>query len=233
ALSTDTSSTNTASTDTANRAERTSDDELGPGGKAAAARRKGDVATAEEGVIDERFLSDRRLVDRCVAGEVAAWQQLYEEYHRPLLRSLSSMLAGAISGELADELAARVWCTLAENDGAALDRYDPRRGARFITFLRLIARDELKRHFRSEGRRRQREIVVGMSRQGSDDAESALWAGIDGFVEGLTPAERRFFDDVLVPSDGNGEQSEERYSKTNRWQLRHRIREKLQLHLGM
>lgn len=186
-----------------------------------------------EAVLDDRYRRDRELVDRCVGGEVAAWQQLYEEYHGPLLRSLSSMLAGAISGELAEELASRVWYTLAENDGAVLDRYDPHRGARFVTFLRLIARDELKRHFRSEGRRRQREITVGMARQRIDGAESSLWAGIDGFVEELTPAERKFFNEVLLPTDGTGEESEERYSKTNRWQLRHRIREKLQLHLGL
>ncbi|TWT87516.1 RNA polymerase sigma factor [Pseudobythopirellula maris] len=176
-------------------------------------------------------LIDREMIDRCVRGDIDAWQTLYDQFHSVLLRSIAAMLRGSTGEELVEEVASRVWCALAENDGALLDRYDPQRGARFITFLRLIARDELKRHFRSEGRRKQRELTVGSARPRIDCEEHHLWARLDEFLCELTPAERKFFNEVLVPEGGAEESKEDEYTKSNFWQLRHRIREKLQLHL--
>ncbi len=77
-------------------------------------------------------------MERCLAGEVAAWEELYAQYHDVLLASVRCFLGQARSDHnLVDEIAARVWYALVANDGALLAKYDPKRGARIITFMRL------------------------------------------------------------------------------------------------
>lgn len=85
-------------------------------------------------------IADLHLVDRCLNGEVAAWEELYAQCHEPLCTAIRSKLRQGITDpNLVDEMAARVWYAVVKNDGELLSRYDPERGGRVITFLRAIA----------------------------------------------------------------------------------------------
>ena len=170
-------------------------------------------------------LSDRKLVERCLAGEVAAWEELYAQCHQPLLSLISAMLRQP-DASLVDEIAARVWYALVENDGELLGRFDPARGTRLITFMRALARDLAARHYRSELRRqkREREVLRQKSRYHIPE-EDATDASLDEFMATLTPHERGFCSrhHLATPSD----EGEQLASPDSVWQLTRRIRRKL------
>jgi len=144
--------------------------------------------------------ADAELVCRCVEGEVAAWEELYQGYHPRLLRSIEYILGpDNFDPNLVDEMAARVWHALVAEDGELLARFDARRGTRLSTFMRAVARDLIGRHFRAERRRRNRE---------RESCRAASWCGVDEFDEtevsfselrdSLTPNEREFLDQHLA-----------------------------------
>ena len=50
------------------------------------------------------------LVDRCLLGEVAAWEEIYRQCHDPLCAAIKSLLGpGFHDPNLVDDIAARVW----------------------------------------------------------------------------------------------------------------------------
>lgn len=174
--------------------------------------------------------ADADLVRRCVAGEVPAWETLYEQCHPPLLRSVACMIPGGRPDpNLVEELAARVWYALVAEDAELLARFDSRRGARLTTFIRAIALDVTSRHFRSEQRRRRRERE-GSSDQPYHDAHDVtqLQASWDEFRQTLTRAERRFLDRHLDAVEDDGETSQAYALK-----LASRVRRKLRMFLGL
>jgi DNA-directed RNA polymerase specialized sigma24 family protein len=178
----------------------------------------------------EGALADQRLAERCVAGEVAAWEELYSQCHDPLLASIRSMLgARAADPSLVDEITARVWYALVEEDGAMLTRYDPERGARLITFLRALAKDIACRHFRTERRRRGREAAAGRerTREKSGNHEKSADSMHDFFTT-LTPEEETFCHEHLLdtPSNGRGK-GHLGNSTTSLWRWSRRVYEKL------
>jgi hypothetical protein len=192
-----------------------------------------DPGTAESHAADVAGLrADALLAKRCLAGEVAAWEQLYAQCHEPLLISIRMMLGPQnADASLVDEIAARVWYALVANDGALFSRYKPSRGARLITFMRARATTEIARYIRSEVRRRKRELVALRNRpqhQGQDGAQPVNVLG--EFLGTLTPCEQVFCNDQLLgePSDA----ADQPYSTANIWQLSHRIRRKLLRFLG-
>ena len=171
--------------------------------------------------------ADRRLADRCLAGEVAAWEEFYAQCHDPLCTAIRIML-GRPHGDpnLVDEIAARVWYALVANDGKLLARYSPECGARLITFMRALARDEICRHFRAEIRRRQREcssLRERSQRGGIDAGQSAI--GLPDFLATLTPQEHSFCCEVLLAEPIPG--GDISRSASNIWQLTHRVYKKL------
>jgi hypothetical protein len=176
--------------------------------------------------------ADALLAKRCLAGEVAAWEQLYAQCHQPLLISIRIML-GPHSGDasLVDEIAARVWYAIVANDGELLSRYKPSRGARLITFMRARAGSEMARYIRSEVRRRKRELAALRQKpqyQGQDGTQPVNV--LAEFLGTLTPCEQVFCNDHLL-----GESSDlmvAPYSTSNIWQISHRIRRKLLRFLG-
>jgi len=177
---------------------------------------------------DSKVAQDRSLVDRCVAGEVAAWSALYHKFHDSLLIGIRAFL-GRVGQDanLIDEIAARVWYALVKNNSELLGKFDVRRGCRFSTFLSLVAKSEARLLLRSEKRRRRRELVVSkLEADRSTGHESVVWLSDEEFVMTLSPAERAFYFDVLMVGQTNGNSSD--YSEQNRWQLRHRIRKKLE-----
>jgi hypothetical protein len=190
------------------------------------------LEAADEATCEAFLQADRQLVDRCLAGEVAAWEDLYAQCHQPLCSAIRIMLGRPhVDLNLVDEIAARVWYAVVAKDGEMLARYAPGRGARLITFFCALARDEIGRHFRAEIRRRNRELSGLRERPRSGQLESAYSAiGLQEFLSTLTPQERVFCCEVLLAEPGPG--GETSRSGSNIWQLTHRVFQKLQSFLA-
>jgi hypothetical protein len=171
--------------------------------------------------------ADGLLAERCLAGEVAAWEELYGQCHEPLLVSIRIMLGGQSKDvNVVDEIAARVWYALVAKDGERLTRYDPKRGARLVTFLRALAKDEMARHFRGEIRRRKREVVALRGRRKHHRHHAGPPAdSLAEFLPTLTPREQVFCNDYLLAEPSVA--AEQPYTSANVWQLTHRIYQKL------
>jgi DNA-directed RNA polymerase specialized sigma24 family protein len=195
-----------------------------------ASRRQKELAASDspssvaEGSGGENGLeADGRLAERCVMGEVAAWEELYAQCHDPLCASIRAMLGPCSDANLVDEISARVWYALVAKDGELLARYSHERGARLSTYLRALAKHEMCRHLRTEVRRRKREFLA-MKKKSPEDAMDLARSihDLEGFLVTLTPRERGFWDvHLLATSPGIP------YSPANIWQLTHRIYEKL------
>jgi hypothetical protein len=171
--------------------------------------------------------ADAGLAKRCLSGEVLAWEQFYAQCHEPLLTSVRVMLGPqSADANLVDEIAARVWYALVAADGALLARYKPDRGARLITFMRALAKDEMVRYFRAEIRRRKRELASQRERPEQQDEDAGqLLRSMTEFFSTLTSHERVFCGDYLLTEPSTD--VEQKYSKANIWQLSRRIRCKL------
>jgi hypothetical protein len=170
---------------------------------------------------------DAQLVKRCVAGEVVAWEEIYQLCHEPLLVSVRILLGRhANDRNLVDEIPARVWYAVVKKDGDLLSRFDPTRGARLITFLRTLAKDEISRYFRAEFRRRERLLaVLRERRQPRLEELGAPDDSLDEFLGTLTPHERAFCSDYLLSNPA--EEDGQRKSLANIWQLSRRVYRKL------
>jgi len=173
---------------------------------------------------------DRALVERCLAGEVAAWSEIYRQFHDTLLASIRSFLGkSGQDANLVDEVAARTWYAVVKNDYELLGKFDPRHGCRLSTFLSVLAKNETRVLFRSERRRKSREQQASRSElHAQPAAESPKDMADDELLITLTPAEKTFYLDVLVAQPKDREQAEQAYTAQNLWQLRHRIRKKLE-----
>ena len=183
-----------------------------------------------------RLEADYRLAQRCVRGEVAAWNEIYTRYHDRLCRSIRIMLGSLSDANLVDEIAARVWYALVVDDGKLLERYTPARKASLITFMRILARGEINRHIRSEVRRRQRERTVSRQTVTVGAATHEAIAGsISDFLATLTPREQKFCNEFLLESPENDPieaLDRVRVSSPNVWQQTRRLYLKMQDFLG-
>jgi len=173
-------------------------------------------------------LRDGELVRSCLRGEPSAWSQLYQSHHDPMVASIRAILGRMGSdSNLVDEIAARVWHALVQNDFELLSRFDVQRGCRLSTFLSVLAKAESRLLLRSERRRRVREQAASRSETAQRDYRGIpVIMSEKEFVALLSPAERTFYDEVLSAPVASGSTS--RYSKSNLWQLRHRVRKKLE-----
>ncbi len=175
---------------------------------------------------DLQPLDDQTLVDRCRAGDDAAWAEVHARCQSQLIRQIRYTLGErARDQNLVDEIAARVWFGLVADDGYLLARFEPGKGSGLSKYIAAIARFEVLRHQRGEFRRRQREQETQFARRAVHDDRHFAEMNIDvqEFLPTLTPREKEFFYRVLLGNDG--EQME--ISAANAWQLRHRIRRKL------
>jgi hypothetical protein len=167
--------------------------------------------------------ADAALARRCVSGEVAAWEALYAQCHERLCLSVKILLGSRDSdGNLIDEIAARVWYALVANDGDLLSRFDPAHGARLVTFMRALAKDEIGRHFRAELRRRERELIAARKKgvNGDEDLAESV-SSMREFLATLTPHERSFCDEFLMAAPDEAER--EGRTPASIWQLTHRV----------
>ncbi len=179
-------------------------------------------------------LRDGLLIDRCLSGDVSAWSEIYREFHDSLLVSIRRYLNRAGQDiNVVEEIAARVWYALIKNGFELLARFDVSRGCRLSTYLSIVAKNETRVLFRSERRRRSREQLA--SRPDITDEsrlETTQLASDDEFLVTLSQAEQAYFMDVLVAAPAEREAAEQNYSIENNWQLRHRIRKKLEQYIS-
>jgi hypothetical protein len=184
----------------------------------------------------ESLASDARLVQRCISGEVSAWEEIYHKCHEPLCTTIRIRLGcSANDPHLVDEIAARSWYAVLEKDGKRLKKYDPRRGAGILTFLKLIAYDEISRHFQSEQRRLKREIISHFRNRRAEDTSrgGSITSSLPEFLITLSSCEKDFCNEyLLLSADEDGMQSASAYSATNIRQLTHRIYKKFLSYIG-
>jgi DNA-directed RNA polymerase specialized sigma24 family protein len=177
--------------------------------------------------ISRQVLHDRQLVDQCLSQAPGAWSQLYEKFHSLLLASIRAFLGKAGQDfHLIDEVSARVWYSLVRNDFELLGKFDIARGCRLSTFFSVVAKTEARLLLRSERRRRIREQIASKSELTAGEQPEAAVLSDAEFIQTLSPAERSFYFDVLVAFQKLP--SPPQYSPQNHWQLRHRIRKKLE-----
>lgn len=178
-----------------------------------------------DGHLSDGPAADRRLVDRCLAGDGEAWRQLFGQQHHLLLASIRGMFGSAVCDtNQVEEIAARVWYKLLVREGRLLGQFDVEQGCRLSTFFGSIAHSTAVRMFRADKRRRRREAVASRPEtHSSEESQHQLASRLGEFLRRLTPRERGFFLTVLAGGDSqNGH-----YTCTNDWQLRSRIQRKL------
>lgn len=183
-------------------------------------RARGDLAP-------DKIRAERCLVDRCLAGETGAWDELYLLYHDLLLTTIRLMFGPRRwDPNLVEEVAAQVWYAVVSNDAELLAQFDPDRGVRLITYLATIARSKASTMFRSEKRRRSREWQAHQVRVPAASEQGEFpHLQFDEFRSTLTARERDFFDAELMGTDL--EEAAESFTAAHRWQLRSRIQVKL------
>jgi hypothetical protein len=179
--------------------------------------------------------ADAILVERCIQGEVAAWESLYHKCHAPLCTSIRIRLGRLGSdAQLVDELAARVWYLLVAKDGEQLTKYRMHRKS-ILTFIRLLARRVITDYFRTERRRMKNEFSSLIEKKRSEIVTHAetlplLWTE---FLALLTPRERQFcFEYLQVSPDDRRIEIDDGYSPANIWQLTRRIYKKFLSYIG-
>jgi hypothetical protein len=193
------------------------------------------IVTNSDFELAEVPARDASLVQRCICGEVPAWDEIYHKCHDPLCTAIRVRL-GRLANDphLVDEMAARTWYAVLKNDGARLRKYDPRRGAGILTFLKLIAYDEISRHFLSEQRRMKREIIGHSRKPGCGGGlDELITSSLSEFIITLSPREQDFCNEyLLLSADEDGARSDSSYSATNIRQLTHRIYKKFLGYIG-
>lgn len=183
-----------------------------------------DDAPAHDESISRLVQEDNKLVHRCLTGDTSAWSQMYARFQGSLLASIRAFLGKAGQDfHLIDEISARVWYALVRNDFELMAKFDAARNCRFSTFLSVLAKTETRLLLRSERRRKLRELVA--SKPEVETPEDNVLSD-EEFLATLSPAERAFFFDVLLSA--YAEDKPIGYTQENLWQLRHRVRRKLE-----
>jgi DNA-directed RNA polymerase specialized sigma24 family protein len=204
--------------------------------------RKSAISVSVEGTfIDSstvesvNWTDDGILAERCIAGEVSAWEELYHRCHDPLCASIRMQLGrSGADAQLVDEMAARVWYALVDRDGLQLAKYKPSRGS-LMTFIRLIARKEVSHYFRAEQRRLKKELAgfARGNRQAFVQRGESISTMVGEFMTSLTPREREFcYEYLQISSDDRRVSRETTYSSANIWQLTRRIYKKFLNYIG-
>ena len=177
---------------------------------------------------------DRRLVDRCLAGDAQAWEQLFRSQHPGLLAAAKRLLrGGGDNADLVEEIAARVWLTLLSDRCRVLDRYDPARDSRLEAFLAGVARFEIKQYLRAEKRRQGHESAAGQESAAAGDGDGLEMGLLLGeFAATLGAAELEFVEEFLLSRRENAANGRrQKPSPAAIWQRRHRLYGKLKAFL--
>lgn len=126
---------------------------------------------------------------------------------------------------LADEIAALVWYAIVRDGAQLLRRFNPDFGCRLSTFLMVVARREVQKHFRSEKRRKRRESAAAQPSLRVDDR---LLVDINEFAASLSLQEQKCLREAIsshrLPSAADR-------TATAVYKARSRLRLKLRKHL--
>ena len=181
---------------------------------------------AQPATVDSAFALDKKawekaLVGHCLAGSEAAWAELVRPYQGLLLHVVKRYQTAGIEPAA---IVQDVWVSLYSNNPVGLNKFDPERGTRLSTFLKMVAMTCLKQ---AEARRRRHWREVQLT-----EAAKPLWKTIDlpvgivldEFRELLTESERIFFDAELLGQ--HAMVCAPVWTDENKWQLRSRILKK-------
>lgn len=170
------------------------------------------------------------VIQKCLTGDDAAWQELYSRYRPSLLDSIRSQLAGkADNADLVEEIAARVWYSLVWRDYQRLRAYEKGR-AGFKTYLAALARQQIQLYYRERQRQSRREVPLANSDHNCGGcADWPSTATQEEFIATLSPREKQYFEQHLLGNIGAAEFTF--LSSANRWKLRQRVFDKLKAFL--
>jgi len=164
---------------------------------------------------------EQGLVVRCLHGDERAWATLFSTYHPPLLLVVRSLTRGESRVEQAEEITAKVWCSLCSDGYSRLRRYDARLGG-LLNFLVGMSRNEVLSSRRADRNRLSRECRVARREATTEVADWRLM--LQEFLGTLTRREREFCLTDLMKHGAAACQPE--LSVANGWQLRSRVLKK-------
>jgi DNA-directed RNA polymerase specialized sigma24 family protein len=169
----------------------------------------------------DALTEEERMVARCLRGDAAAWQTLFQLYHPHLVIIIKSLIRNGSGAEQAEEIAAAVWSSLCSEEYARLRQYNPRAG-RLLGYLAVLARRELWKSRRSERSRHSRECRVARKEAIWEEVGRGL--ALTEFLATLTSREREFCrSELLSQTEPMVHPS---LTATNGWQLRCRVLKK-------
>lgn len=175
--------------------------------------------------LDDPATEEQRLIARCIRGEDAAWETVFQVYHPRLVAYISFLTRGG-SKEQADEVAAAVWCSLCCGASTQLGRYDPEAGG-LLRCLKHLARGEIWRRRRSEQSRRRRECKAARKESTRDEVGHELV--LEEFLATLTRRELEFCLSDLLSMPEFRDHTE--VSTCNVWKLRSRVMKKFRTYV--
>jgi DNA-directed RNA polymerase specialized sigma24 family protein len=175
--------------------------------------------------------SDRELIDRCLMEDNHAWQVLHDR-HDEMLHSIIWYHLGEerYDRHLVEDIAQMVWLSLLCKDYDSLRRYEPKRSC-FHTYLRDVAKQTIKLHYRLKSRRLQ---AVSLDDHDPADrrAENGLVrAQFAEYEASLTPQEKRFVHEKRLKDAPETTQAP--LSAGNERWLKHRAMRKWNDHFDM
>jgi DNA-directed RNA polymerase specialized sigma24 family protein len=166
------------------------------------------------------------LVQRVLTGDQHAWYLLFHDQQPRLIARVRQLLGPMHRHEdLAEEVAARVWCAVLADDGHLLRVYDPKCGRlgtylgrrAYFEMISLLRTSANRSRHESGYRRRRTEAVEQLALP-----ETLVWQEI---LPRLTDTERHFFHEYLLC------RSSSPLPPLNIGQLRHDIRRKIVAYL--
>ena len=129
-------------------------------------------------------MDDVSFVQRCCAGEKAAWDEFLKQYSRLIynyILSIGRTYGAGLSEHDSDEIFQSVIEHLHKDDYSNLISYQGRNGCSFATWLRIVAMRRAVSFLRS----RKNHFTLDESR--AEDGQPA----VDGTIDGLINAERK------------------------------------------
>jgi RNA polymerase sigma-70 factor (ECF subfamily) len=122
-------------------------------------------------------MNEKRLIERCIAGENRAWQRFLKEYQRCIQGAILGLLAkfSIHEAEIADDIFAAVIEKLLKDDCRALRRFQW--NSKISTWLVSIARNKTYDYLR--GLKRKPTVSINTPIDDDDGLEKVLAADLD------------------------------------------------------
>jgi RNA polymerase sigma-70 factor (ECF subfamily) len=125
---------------------------------------KADAVNGNAKARKYRHLSDLALLQRVLAGEEHAWNELIARFRGLIYRCITKAVhkyQAVLSNEDTDEIFSEVCLNLLRNDMRKLRAYDPTRGSKLGSWLGLIAINTAYDHLRATARQPMLDRIEG------------------------------------------------------------------------